>query len=903
MSSSQAKPFILVDGSSYLYRAFHALPPLINSQGFPTGAVYGVTNMLKKLLADYDPDNIAVVFDAKGKTFRDDLYPAYKATRSAMPAELILQIEPLHDIVRAMGLPLLMIDGVEADDVIGTLAKTAAKAGQRTLISTGDKDMAQLVDSNITLVNTMSNTYLTPQTVPEKFGVPPELIIDYLTLVGDTVDNVPGVPQVGPKTAVKWLLQYGSLTNVIENAQNITGKVGENLRNAIPHLALSKQLVTIKLDVPLAQTPDELKRSAPDKTLLQKFYQQLEFKSWLSELLKDNKAAAGAAGTEKKSAYEIIQTIAQLDNWIKQLEQAGLFAFDTETTSLEYMNAEIVGLSFAVAAGKAAYVPLAHDYDNAPAQLDREDVLKKLKPLLENPAIKKIGHNIKFDLEVLANHGIHLQGVAYDTMLHSYILDSSVNNHGMDALALKFLSWRTISYEEVAGKGAKQVGFNQVNIEKAAEYASEDADVTLQLHLKLWPRVAKEAGLKHIYENIEMQLLPVLARVERNGVFVNGEKLQTQSHELEARLLELEKAAYAEAGMAFNINSPKQLQEVLFDKLQLPVLQKTPTGQPSTADPVLQELALEFQLPKLIIEYRSLSKLITTYTKKLPEQINQKTGRIHTSYNQTGAATGRLSSSDPNLQNIPVRMAEGRRIRQAFVAPAGYKIVSADYSQIELRIMSHISQDPALLKAFERNLDIHQSTAAEVLGIPLEQVSSDQRRSAKAINFGIIYGMSAFGLAKQLGIDRHEAQDYIDRYFARYPRIKQYMEDTRATAHSKGFVETLSGRRLYLPDINSSQIMRQKAAERAAINAPLQGTAADIIKRAMISLDQWLLTEKVDAKMIMQVDDELVFEFAENDVTQVMEVIRQHMMDAAQLKVPLLVSIGVGENWDAASGH
>jgi DNA polymerase-1 len=903
MSSSQAKPFILVDGSSYLYRAFHALPPLINSQGFPTGAVYGVTNMLKKLLADYDPDNIAVVFDAKGKTFRDDLYPAYKATRSAMPAELILQIEPLHDIVRAMGLPLLMIDGVEADDVIGTLAKTAAKAGQRTLISTGDKDMAQLVDSNITLVNTMSNTYLTPQTVPEKFGVPPELIIDYLTLVGDTVDNVPGVPQVGPKTAVKWLLQYGSLTNVIENAQNITGKVGENLRTAIPHLALSKQLVTIKLDVPLAQTPDELKRSAPDKTLLQKFYQQLEFKSWLSELLKDNKAAAGAAGTEKKSAYEIIQTTAQLDNWIKQLEQAGLFAFDTETTSLEYMNAEIVGLSFAVAAGKAAYVPLAHDYDNAPAQLDREDVLKKLKPLLENPAIKKIGHNIKYDLEVLANHGIHLQGVAYDTMLHSYILDSSVNNHGMDALALKFLSWRTISYEEVAGKGAKQVGFNQVNIEKAAEYASEDADVTLQLHLKLWPRVAKEAGLKHIYENIEMQLLPVLARVERNGVFVDGEKLQTQSHELEARLLELEKAAYAEAGMTFNINSPKQLQEVLFDKLQLPVLQKTPTGQPSTADPVLQELALEFQLPKLIIEYRSLSKLITTYTKKLPEQINQKTGRIHTSYNQTGAATGRLSSSDPNLQNIPVRMAEGRRIRQAFVAPAGYKIVSADYSQIELRIMSHISQDPALLKAFERNLDIHQSTAAEVLGIPLEQVSSDQRRSAKAINFGIIYGMSAFGLAKQLGIDRHEAQDYIDRYFARYPRIKQYMEDTRATAHSKGFVETLSGRRLYLPDINSSQIMRQKAAERAAINAPLQGTAADIIKRAMISLDQWLLTEKVDAKMIMQVHDELVFEVAENDVTQVMEVIRQHMMDAAQLKVPLLVSIGVGENWDAASGH
>jgi DNA polymerase I len=900
MSSSQAKPFVLVDGSSYLYRAFHALPPLINSQGFPTGAVYGVTNMLKKLLADYDPTNIAVVFDAKGKTFRDDLYPAYKATRSAMPAELILQIEPLHDMVRAMGLPLLMIDGVEADDVIGTLAKAAEKAGLRTLISTGDKDMAQLVDANITLVNTMSNTYLTPQTVPEKFGVPPELIIDYLTLVGDSVDNVPGVPQVGPKTAVKWLLQYGSLDNIITSAQDITGKVGENLRNALPHLSLSKQLVTIKLDVQLDLSPDELKRSEPNKDLLLKLYQQLEFKTWLSEILKNNKASDS---TEKKSSYEIIYTAAQLDNWLQQLEQAKLFAFDTETTSLEYMNAEIVGMSFALAPGKAAYLPMAHDYDNAPTQLDLATVLKKLKPLLENPAILKVGHNIKYDMEVLANHGINLQGIAYDTMLHSYILDSSINNHGMDALALKFLSWRTISYDDVAGKGAKQISFNQVTVEKAAAYAAEDADVTLQLHLKLWPRLAKEAGLKHVYENIEMQLIPVLARMERHGVFVDGLKLQTQSLELETRLLEIEKDAYAEAGMAFNINSPKQLQEVLFDKLQLPVLQKTPTGQPSTADPVLQELALEYLLPKLIIEYRSLSKLITTYTKKLPEQINQKTGRIHTSYNQTGAATGRLSSSDPNLQNIPVRMAEGRRIRQAFLAPEGYKIVSADYSQIELRIMSHISQDPALLKAFERNLDIHQATAAEVLGIPLEQVTSEQRRSAKAINFGIIYGMSAFGLAKQLGIDRHEAQDYIDRYFARYPRIKQYMENTRATAHSKGYVETLSGRRLYLPDINSSQIMRQKGAERAAINAPLQGTAADIIKRAMISLDQWLLTEKVDAKMIMQVHDELVFEVAEHEVSQVMDIIRQHMMDAAQLKVPLLVSIGVGDNWDAASGH
>ncbi|MES2218936.1 MAG: DNA polymerase I [Pseudomonadota bacterium] len=899
MSSNQSKPFILVDGSSYLYRAFHALPPLVNSKGFPTGAVYGVANMLKKLLADYDPENIAVVFDAKGKTFRDDLYPAYKATRSAMPAELILQIEPLHDIVRAMGLPLLMIEGVEADDVIGTLAKAAAKMGQRTLISTGDKDMAQLVDAHITLVNTMSNTFLTPQSVPEKFGVSPELIIDYLTLVGDSVDNVPGVPQVGPKTAVKWLQQYSSLDNLIAHANDITGKVGENFRNALPHLALSKQLVTIKLDVPLDMTPAELVRGAPDKTSLLKFYQDLEFKSWLKELLTDSSQQTN----EPKHAYEIIFTEQQFDALLKKLSAATLFAFETETTALDYMNAEIVGLAFSIEPGKAAYIPLAHDYDNAPSQLKRDAVLKKLKPLLENPALKKLGHNIKYAMEVLANHDINLQGIAYDTMLHSYILDSSSNNHERNVLALKYLGRNTTAYEDVAGKGAKQIGFNKVTIEKAAPYAAEDADVTLQLHHKLWPKLAEQAGLKHIYENIEMNLVPVLARMERHGVFVDGKKLATQSSELEARLLEIEKTAFAEAGMTFNINSPKQLQEILFDKLQLPVLQKTPTGQPSTADPVLQELALEYPLPKLIIEYRSLSKLITTYTTKLPEQINQHTGRIHTSYNQTGAATGRLSSSDPNLQNIPVRMAEGRRIRQAFVAPAGYKIVSADYSQIELRIMSHISQDPALLNAFERNLDIHQATAAEVLGIPLEQVTAEQRRSAKAVNFGIIYGMSAFGLAKQLGIDRHEAQDYIDRYFARYPRIKAYMENTRNTAHSKGFVETLSGRRLYLPDINSSQIMRQKAAERAAINAPLQGTAADIIKRAMITLDKWLRAEKIDAKMIMQVHDELVFEVAENEVMGIMETIRSHMMTAAELQVPLLVSIGVGDNWDAASGH
>ena len=900
MSAITSKPLILVDGSSYLYRAFHAMPSFNNSQGFPTGAVYGVVNMLKKLLNDYNPEQIAVVFDAKGKTFRDDMYEQYKANRSAMPTDLVLQVEPIHEAVRALGLPIIMVEGVEADDVIGTLAKAAAAAGQSTLISTGDKDLAQLVDQHITLVNTMTGSVLNPQTVPEKFGIPAELIIDYLALVGDSIDNVPGVPQVGPKTAVKWLQQYGSLDNIVTHAHEIKGKVGETLRNSFSQLELSKRLVTIKLDVPLEVTFDNLKRNEPDKNTLLKIYQKMEFKSWLNELLEKN---VDQNSQQKHLAYETVTTEKQFDSWLKKLSQAELFAFDTETTSLEYMNARIVGVSFAIEPGKAAYVPLAHDYDNAPTQLKLEDVLQKLKPILENPAIKKVGHNIKYDMEVLANHDIHLQGIAFDTMMHSYILDSSSNTHDMDSMALKYLGWRTIRYEDVAGKGAKQISFNQVTLEKAAPYASEDADVTLQLHQKLWPKLSGQTGLKHIYEKIEVPLIGVLARMERHGVYVDAAKLQAQSVELEQRLVEIEAAAYDMAGTAFNLNSPKQLQEILFSKLQLPVLQKTPTGQPSTADPVLQELAMDYPLPKLIIEYRSLSKLITTYTKKLPEQINQTTGRIHTSYNQTGAATGRLSSSDPNLQNIPVRMAEGRRIRQAFLAAPGHKIISADYSQIELRIMSHISEDPALLNAFERNLDIHQSTAAEVLGIPLEQVTSEQRRSAKAVNFGIIYGMSAFGLAKQLGIERHEAQDYIDKYFARYPRIKEYMENTRAQAHSTGYVETLSGRRLYLPDINSSQIMRQRGAERAAINAPLQGTAADIIKRAMISLDQWIHDKNIDARMIMQVHDELVFEVADNEVVRLIDTIREHMMKAAELKVPLLVSIGVGDNWDAASGH
>jgi DNA polymerase-1 len=900
MTINTTNSLILVDGSSYLYRAFHAMPSFNNSKGFPTGAIYGVVNMLRKLISDYNPAHIAVVFDAKGKTFRDDLYDKYKANRSEMPSDLVLQIEPIHAVIRALGFPILMIDGVEADDVIGTLAKQAATEGKDTLISTGDKDLAQLVDNHITLVNTMTGSYLNPSTVTEKFGIPPELIIDYLALVGDTVDNIPGVPQVGPKTAVKWLTQYGSLDNIVEHAAEIKGKVGDNFRAFIPELALSRQLATIKLDVPLDVNVNDLQRTTPETDALIAFYRDFEFKTWLAELLEKN---APKATQDKHASYETIFTEVQLDAWIKKLSAATLFAFDTETTSLNYMDARIVGLSFAIDAGKAMYIPVAHNYPGAPAQLNCEYVLKKLKPILENPAIKKIGQNIKYDMEVLANHDIELQGIGYDTMLQSYILDSASNNHNMDSLALKYLGWRTIPYEEVAGKGAKQIPFNQVSIEKAANYAAEDADVTLQLHQKLWPTLAKESGLKNIFETIELPLVSVLSRIERNGVLIDAEKLQAQSHELEQRLLELESAAYDMAGSAFNLNSPKQLQEILFTKLELPILQKTPTGQASTADAVLQELALEYPFPKLIIEYRSLSKLITTYTKKLPEQINSSTGRIHTSYNQTGAATGRLSSSDPNLQNIPVRTAEGRRIRQAFIARPGYKLISADYSQLELRIMSHISKDPALLNAFERNLDVHQATAAEVLGVPLEQVSADQRRSAKAINFGLIYGMSAFGLARNLGIDRHAAQEYIDLYFARYPLVKQYMENTRASAHQHGFVETLSGRRLYLPDINSSQMMRQKAAERTAINAPLQGTAADIIKRAMITIDLWLYQEKIDAKMIMQVHDELVFEVREENAESFMEAIRQRMMGAAELSVPLLVSIGVGDNWDAASSH
>lgn len=898
MTQHPTKPLILVDGSSYLYRAFHAMPSLSNSKGFPTGAIYGVVNMLQRLLTTYDPEQIVVIFDAKGKTFRDDIYEHYKANRPAMPSELVQQIAPIHEIIRALGIPLIIEEGVEADDVIGTLAKQAAQHGKNILISTGDKDLAQLVDPQITLVNTMTDTLLNPQTVVEKFGIPPSLIVDYLALVGDTVDNIPGVPQVGPKTAVKWLLEYGSLDNIIAHANNIKGKVGENLRASLQQLPLAKTLATIKSDVILKITVHDLQRQSPDNEKLTKLFQEMEFKNWLNALLEKNPQKTA----EKYANYETIFTEEQLNKCLTALSQATIFVFDVETTSLDYMEARIVGLSFAIDPTKAVYIPLAHDYENAPTQLDCRHVLEKFKPILENPQIKKIGQNIKYDLEVLANHDISLQGIAYDTMLESYVLDSSSNKHDMDSLALKYLGWRTIHFEDVAGKGAKQITFNKVPIDQAATYAAEDADVTLQLHHILWPKLEKISGLNKVFSEIEMPLVPVLARIERNGVLIDASMLKKQSDELEKRLLELEQEIFQLAGSEFNLNSPKQLQEILFNQLKLPILQKTPTGQPSTADAVLQELAADFPLPKHIIEYRALNKLMTTYTKRLPEQINPLTKRIHTSYNQTGAATGRLSSSDPNLQNIPVRTREGRRIREAFIAPKNYKIICADYSQIELRIMAHISSDPTLLKAFEQNLDVHKATAAEVLGISIDKVTDDERRAAKAINFGLIYGMSAFGLARQINTDRNTAQHYIDRYFKRYPLVKDYMENTRVAARTQGYVETLWGRRLYLPEINSSQIPRQKAAERAAINAPLQGSAADIIKRAMISLDQWLQNNKnMDARMIMQVHDELVFEVADEAVAQMTEIIRSHMMNAAQLKTPLLVDIGAGQNWDEAS--
>ncbi len=900
MNKPENKPLILVDGSSYLYRAFHAMPSLTNSKGEPTGAAYGVINMLRKLLNDYQPEQIAVVFDAKGKTFRDELYPEYKAHRPPMPKELQQQIEPIHAIVRAMGLPLLMVDGVEADDVIGTLARQATEQGMETVISTGDKDLAQLVNEHVTLINTMNNTELNPQTVVEKFGVPPDRIVDYLALIGDSVDNIPGVPKVGPKTAQKWLQKYGGLDEIIAHADEIKGKVGENLRASLEQLPLSRQLVTIKQDVDLPVKPEQLTRQPPDTATLRKLYQQLEFRSWLEELLANSDADPDPDSTGDDPEYQIITSQQEFEQWYQRLAAAELFAFDTETTSLNYMQAEIVGVSFAVQPGEAAYLPLGHDYPDAPPQLPREEILQRLKPLLEDPAKAKLGQHLKYDMNVLANYGINLQGVRYDTMLESYVLDSTATRHDMDSLALKYLGCSTIHYEDVAGKGAKQLSFNQVPLEQAGPYAAEDADITLRLHQVLWPRLCEQPLLKQLFEEVEIPLVPVLSAIERNGVLVDVELLRRQSQELTEKIAGIEQEAHQMAGEVFNLGSPKQIQNILYNKLELPVKAKTPKGQPSTAESVLQELALDYPLPQLILEYRGMSKLKSTYTDKLPELIDPATGRIHTSYHQAVAATGRLSSSDPNLQNIPVRTAEGRRIRQAFIAAPGNRIVSADYSQIELRIMAHLSDDPRLLEAFAAGEDIHRATAAEVFGVSLEQVTTEQRRSAKAINFGLIYGMSAFGLARQLGIERGAAQEYVNRYFERYPGVKRFMDSTREQAKQQGYVETVFGRRLYLPEINAANAQRRQYAERTAINAPMQGSAADIIKRAMIDIHHWLQRGRVAARMIMQVHDELVFEVSQAEVDSLCKQLRQRMANAADLKVPLIVDVGVGENWDQA---
>jgi DNA polymerase-1 len=903
-------PVVLVDGSSYLYRAFHALPPLNTSTGEPTGAVKGVISMLRRLLKDYPESPVAVVFDAKGKTFRDELFAEYKAQRPPMPDELRAQVEPIHAIVRAMGLPLICEPGVEADDVIGTLARQATECGRPVVISTGDKDMAQLVNAHTTLVNTMTDTRLDEAGVEEKFGIPPSRIIDFLALMGDKVDNIPGVPGVGEKTALALLQGLGGLDDIyaaldqvatldFRGAKSMAAKLEAERERAY----LSYQLATIKLDVPLQESVQALHNGEPDNAALREWYTRLEFRSWLEELLGNVEgvdAADSGVQPQPDTHWEVVTDMPALERWLAQLQAAELFAFDTETTSLNYMEAQVVGVSFAVEPGEAAYVPLAHDYLGAPAQLDRDEVLGMLQPLLEDPERAKVGQNLKYDASVLANHGINLRGIRHDTMLESYVLDSTATRHDMNSLALKYLGYKTIHFEDIAGKGAKQLTFNQVKVEDAGPYAAEDADITLRLHQALWPRLSELEGPAAVYTAIELPLVPVLSRIERTGALVSRELLQQQSRELGERLQQLEAEAHDLAGEAFNLGSPKQLGEILFKRLELPVLRKTPTGAPSTAEEVLAELALDYPLPRVLLEYRGLSKLKSTYTDKLPELLNPRTGRIHTSYHQAVTATGRLSSSDPNLQNIPIRTEEGRRIRQAFIAPPGYRIVAADYSQIELRIMAHLSCDAGLLHAFREGLDVHRATAAEVFGVALDAVSAEQRRKAKAINFGLIYGMSAFGLARQLHLGRHEAQDYINRYFERYPGVQDYMDRTRASAREQGYVETLFGRRLYLPEINARNKMRAQAAERTAINAPMQGTAADIIKRAMLQVDGWLQGSDVDARTIMQVHDELVLEVAEDAVEQVCDTLCGLMSDAAELAVPLLVEAGSGKNWDEA---
>jgi DNA polymerase-1 len=891
---------VLIDGSSYLYRAFHALPSLTNSQGEPTGALHGVLTMILKLLRDEQPARVAVVFDAPGKTFRDQLFAEYKANRPPMPDDLRSQVQPILDAVEAMGLPLLQISGVEADDVIGTLCVEGEKAGLNVLVSTGDKDLAQLVTDKVTLINTMNDSRLDRDSVKAKFDVFPEQIIDYLGLVGDSSDNIPGVPKVGAKTAAKWLNLYGSADGIVEHVEEIKGKVGESLRDNVEQLRLSQELAAIKKDVELDIGIDDLKATNADSDALRKLYSHYELRSLLRQLDEAGDEPVEAPPEEEPVEYETVLTWKAFDTWLRKLNGAELVAFDTETNSLDYMNAEIVGFSLCTQPGDACYVPVAHDFPGAPDQLPRDEVLEKLKPWLEDEKRKKVGHHLKYDAHILARYEITLAGMAFDSMLESYVLNSVATRHDMDSVARQYLGKETIHYEDVAGKGAKQLTFNQVDLETAAPYAAEDADITLQLHEALWSQLGDVPPLKKVYEEIEQPLVPVLFDMEETGVLVDRRMLQTQSGELARKMAELETRAHELAGGPFNLGSPKQLQQILFEQQELPVIRKTPKGQPSTAEDVLVELANDYELPAVIIDYRSVSKLKSTYTDKLPLQINERTGRIHTSYHQAVAATGRLSSTDPNLQNIPIRTEEGRRIRQAFVAPKGHVLLAADYSQIELRIMAHLSADKGLLGAFEKEQDVHRATAAEVFEMALDDVTDDQRRSAKAINFGLMYGMSAFGLAKQLGISRGEAQEYTDLYFDRYPGVKQYMEDIRLTASEKGYVETVFGRRLYLPEINARNAQRRQYAERSAINAPMQGTAADIIKRAMISVHAWLQEERPGARMIMQVHDELVFEVEDGKVDAVTATVTELMNGAAELDVALKVDVGVGENWDEA---
>ena len=931
MPTIAPNPLVLVDGSSYLYRAFHAFPPLTNSAGEPTGAMYGVLNMLKSLISQVQPSHIAVVFDAKGKTFRDEMFEQYKSHRPPMPDDLRKQIQPLHDIIRALGIPLLVIEGVEADDVIGTLAVAASKANQKVLISTGDKDMAQLVDDNIMLINTMNNTLLDREAVIEKYGIPPELIIDYLALMGDSADNIPGVAGVGEKTALGLLQGIGSMAEIYANLDKVaelpirgTKKLGDKLLAEKEMADLSYRLATIKTDVALDITPEQLTLGASNNDQLTEYFGRYEFKRWLNEVMngadsitnnseqptkinhykatpalaQDNSDESLPAIQIDRSRYETLLTEADLNRWVEKLKQAKLFALDTETDNLDYMAANLVGISFALENGEAAYLPLQLDYLGAPKTLEKTTALALLKPVLENPAIQKVGQNFKYDLTIFARNGIDVQGVAFDTMLESYVLNST-GRHNMDDLAKRYLGHQTISFEEIAGKGKNQLTFNQIQLEQAAEYAAEDADVTMKLQQVLWEKLSKEPTLEKLFKEMELPLLGVLSRMERRGVLIDSDALFLQSNEIANRLSELEEQAYVLAGQPFNLASTKQLQEILFDKLGLPVIQKTPKGAPSTNEEVLEELAFSHELPKVLVEHRGLSKLKSTYTDKLPQMVNSQTGRVHTSYHQAVTATGRLSSSDPNLQNIPIRNEEGRRIRQAFIAREGFTVVAADYSQIELRIMAHLSQDQGLINAFTQGKDIHRSTAAEIFGVALDEVTSEQRRNAKAINFGLIYGMSAFGLSRQLGIGRADAQSYMDLYFKRYPGVQTFMHDIREKAKAQGYVETLFGRRLYLPDINSSNGMRRKAAERVAINAPMQGTAADIIKRAMIQLDQKLQNDP-DIAMIMQVHDELVFEVRSEKVAFYSELIKTQMESAADLVVPLIVDVGQGTNWDEA---